>query len=195
MSRIVILTGSMRRGGNTDLLAEAFAKGAAQHHQVEILSVADHPVHPCMGCNACMQRQGHTCVQLDAMQEIYPKLQQADVLILASPVYFYGISAQLKAIIDRLHTPMRDTFRIRRTGLLLVGAADLPDLFDAILTEYRLACRFFHLEHVGQVLVRGAKEKGDVQAGDALNEAYALGASIAWEASAEPCQNRNTVIY
>lgn len=54
---------------------------------------------------------------------------------------------------------MRDSFRIRRTALLLVGAASLPELFDAILTEYNLACRFFHLEHAGQVLVRGVKEK------------------------------------
>ena len=100
-------------------------------------------------------------------------------MVLASPVYFYGISAQLKAIIDRLHTPMRDSFRIRRTALLLVGAASLPELFDAILTEYRLACRFFHLEHAGQVLVWGAKEKGDVRTGDALQQAYDLGASIA----------------
>ena len=91
MSRIVILTGSMRRGGNTDLLAEAFARGASLHNQVEILSVADYPVHPCLGCNACMQRQGHTCVQQDAMQEIYPKLRDADVLVLASPVYFLSL--------------------------------------------------------------------------------------------------------
>lgn len=113
------------------------------------------------------------------MQEIYPKLRDADVLVLASPVYFYGISAQLKAIIDRLHTPMRDSFRIRQTALLLVGAASMPELFDAILTEYKLACRFFHLEHAGQVLVRGAKEKGDVRTGDALQQAYDLGVSIA----------------
>ena len=55
----------------------------------------------------------------------------------------------------------------------------MPELFDAILTEYKLACRFFHLEHAGQVLVWGAKEKGDVRTGDALQQAYDLGVSIA----------------
>ena len=54
---------------------------------------------------------------------IYEKLRRADVLVIASPVYFYGISAELKAIIDRLHTPMRNTFAVRRLALLLVGAA------------------------------------------------------------------------
>lgn len=113
------------------------------------------------------------------MQRIYPKLRDADMLVLASPVYFYGISAQLKAVIDRLHTPMRDSFRIRRTGLLLVGAATLPELFDAILMEYQLTCNYFQLQHVGQVLVRGVREKGDIiRAGDTLQQAYDLGASM-----------------
>ena len=179
MSNIVILNGSMRRGGNTELLAEAFARGAGLHNHVEILSVADYQVNPCLGCNACFQRPGNSCVQQDDMQRIYPKLRDADMLLLASPVYFYGISAQLKAVIDRLHTPMRDSFRIRRTGLLLVGAATLPELFDAILMEYQLTCNYFQLQHVGQVLVRGVREKGDIiRAGDTLQQAYDLGESM-----------------
>ncbi|MBR1865265.1 MAG: NAD(P)H-dependent oxidoreductase, partial [Lachnospiraceae bacterium] len=101
-----------------------------------------------------------------------------DMLVIASPVYFYGISAELKAMIDRLHTPMRNEFPIKKLALLLVGAATLPELFDAIKLQYQLVLAFFHLEDAGMVLVRGAKDKGDVRKGDALKEAYELGAAI-----------------
>ena len=92
-------------------------------------------------------------------------------------MYFYGVSAQLKAVIDRLHTPLRNSFPIRKLGLILVGAADLPDMFDAIIAQYRLILRFFHLEDAGMVLVRGAKDKGDVRKED-LDKAFRLGRSI-----------------
>lgn len=72
------------------------------------------------------------------MQIVYEKLKTADILVITSPVYFYGISAQLKAIIDRLHTPMRNEFPIKKLALILVGAATLPELFDSIKIQYRL---------------------------------------------------------
>ena len=178
MSKIVILVGSMRKDGNTDLLAQAFANGAKQKHTVEIVSVADYKVNPCIGCNTCFTREGNACFQKDDMQKIYEKLRDADVVAIASPVYFYGISAQLKAVVDRLHTPMRNEYKITRLALLLVGAATLPALFDAIKLQYQLVLDFFHLEDAGTVLVSGVKEKGDIKKTDALKEAYALGASI-----------------
>ena len=95
MSKIVVLVGSVRKGGNTDLLAHAFAESAGKCHEVELISVVDHAVHPCIGCNSCYTSEGHRCFREDDMQRIYEKLKQADVLVIASPVYFYGISAQL----------------------------------------------------------------------------------------------------
>ena len=175
---ILILSGSPRKGGNTELLAEAFAKGAAEHHQVEIISVRDYKVNPCLGCNACFKREANTCVQKDDMTIIYEKINQADMLVIASPVYFYGISAQLKAVIDRFHNPIRDTFHIKKMALLLVGAATLPGLFDAILTEYNLCLKFFDIEDVGKVLVRGVKGKGDIKGTHFLDDAYQLGTSM-----------------
>lgn len=175
MGRIVVLVGSVRRGGNTELLARAFAEGAAANHEVELVSVADYSIHPCTGCNCCCTSEGNRCVQRDDMSEIFEKLRRADTVVIASPVYFYGLSARLKALIDRLHTPMRNTFSIRRLGLILVGAASLPDLFDPIILQYRMVLRFFGLEDIGMVLVPGAKEKGDVLSGDGIQRAYELG--------------------
>lgn len=178
MSKIVILVGSMRKSGNTDLLARSFAEGASKNNIVELVSVADYSINPCIGCNSCFTRENNLCFQNDDMTEIYDKLRNADIVAIASPVYFYGISAQLKAVIDRLHTPMRNEFHIKKLALLLVGAATLPELFDPIKMQYQLILNFFHLEDVGMVLVQGVKDKGDIMKTEALKKAYNLGLSI-----------------
>ena len=177
MNRL-ILSGSPRKGGNTDLLVEAFVKGASQKHHVEVLSVHDYKVNPCMGCNACFRNESYICAQKDDMTIIYEKMARADMFVIASPVYFYGLSAQLKAVIDRCHNPIRDTFKIQKTAILLVGAATLPELFDSILVQYQLCLNFFKLEDAGRVLVRGVKNKGDINNTDALNEAFEFGEQI-----------------
>lgn len=178
MSNIVILAGSERKEGNTDLLVESFIKGAIKNNKIDVISVRDYRVNPCTGCNLCFDRKGHECIQQDDMHVVYEKLKKANILVIASPVYFYGISAQLKAIIDRLHTPMRNEFKIRKLALILVGAATLPDLFDSIKVQYRLVLKFFHLDDAGMVLVRGAKDKGDVNKTEGLVDAYELGKSM-----------------
>ena len=175
---ILILSGSPRKGGNTDLLVEAFVKGTSQKHHVEVVSVHDYKVNPCMGCNACFKNEANACVQNDDMSLIYEKMSRADMLVIASPVYFYGLSAQLKAVIDRFHNPIRDTFRLKKMAMLLVGAATLPELFESILAQYRLCLNFFKLEDAGRVLVRGVKDKGDIMNTEALHEAFHLGSNV-----------------
>ena len=177
MSRILILTGSPRKNGNTDRLAASFAEGAREKHDVEIVSVTDYQINPCIGCNSCYAREGNRCVQEDDMQKIYDKLGKADIVVIASPVYFYGISAQLKTVVDRLHTPMRNSFPIKKLGLILVGAAQLKEMFDAVICQYRLILNFFGLEDIGMVLAGGAKDRGTVKAED-LQAAYELGKLI-----------------
>lgn len=178
MSNIVVLSGSMRKGGNTELLVQAFVHGAEKNNCVDVISVSDYRVNPCIGCNTCFAREGHECFQKDDMPQVYEKLKAADVLVIASPVYFYDVSAQLKALIDRLHTPMRNEFKIKKLALILVGAATLPEMFDAIKVQYQLVLNYFKLEDAGTVLVRGAKEKGDVENTDGLEASYQLGTTI-----------------
>ena len=178
MSNIIILVGSMRKNGNTARLAQSFADGAVQNNNVEIVYVADYNVNPCIGCNSCFTREGNQCFQGDDMVQIYEKLRNSDIVVIASPVYFYSISAQLKAIVDRLHTPMRNTFHIKELGLLLVGAAELPNLFNPILMQYQMVLDFFKLESIGTVLVRGVNDIGDIDGNSVLKEAYDMGVSI-----------------
>ena len=157
---------------------QAFARGAGEQNTVEIVSVTDYKISPCSGCNYCYANSVHACSIQDAMTEVYEKLSHTDVLVIASPVYFYGISAQLKAMIDRLHNPIRNTFKIKQAVLLSVAADTLPAVFDSIIAQYTLSLRYFHLEDLGMVLVHGVEKKGDIDGHPALDEAYQLGLTI-----------------
>ena len=84
----------------------------------------------------------------------------------------------MKAVIDRLHTPMRNEFKIKKLALLSVGASTLPELFDSIKMQYRLILNYFHLEDACMVFARGVKDIGDIRKTEALKEAYDLGLSI-----------------
>lgn len=99
--KVLILSGSPRQGGNSDLLCDEFMRGAQEAgHKAEKIRVASKKVAPCSACYYCRDHQG-SCVHKDDMAEILQKMIDADVLVLASPVYFYSIDAQLKAVIDR----------------------------------------------------------------------------------------------
>ncbi len=170
-------SGKPTKNRNTDRLTASFVIGAEERNEVEVIPVHSYDINPCIGCNTCFTSPGNECVQEDDMPLIYRKLKETDMIVIASPVYFYGLSSQLKAVIDRLHTPMRNRFPVRKLGLILVGAAELPELFDAIITQYRLVLNFFHLEDMGMVLVRGVREKGDLREED-LKNAYSFGRSL-----------------
>ena len=99
--KVLILSGSPRKGGNSDILCDEFAKGATEAgHNVEKIRVSEKNIHPCIACYYCSKNSG-VCVFKDDMAEILQKMIDADVFVLASPVYFYSIDSQLKAVIDR----------------------------------------------------------------------------------------------
>lgn len=98
--KVLVLSGSPRKNGNSDLLCNEFLKGAAESgHEVEKTRVAEKKIGYCRGCYAC--KDTGICAIRDDMAEVLQKMIDADVLVLASPVYFYSIDAQLKAVIDR----------------------------------------------------------------------------------------------
>lgn len=99
--KVLILSGSPRNGGNSDILCDEFMKGAKEAgNEVEKIRVAAKKIAPCSACYYCRDNSG-TCVHKDDMAEVLQKMIDADVLVLSSPVYFYSIDAQLKALIDR----------------------------------------------------------------------------------------------
>lgn len=176
MSKILVLVGSMRKHGNTEVLVSEFERGARDNNNdVTVISVHDYNVIPCTGCNACHRREDKNCIINDDMQKIFSLLIQADTIVIASPVYFYGLSARLKAIIDRLHQPARSAMKVKKLGLLLVAADTMPSVFDAIKMQYSLILDYFHLESIGEVLAYGVEAVGDINGTPILDDAYQLG--------------------
>ena len=103
MKNVLIISSSPRKYGNSQILCEQFKKGAeAKGHQVKIVRIMEQKIGFCRACDGCM-RNGGTCVLKDDMNEILKMFQEADVLVLATPVYFYGVSAQMKTFIDRTY--------------------------------------------------------------------------------------------
>ncbi len=179
MKNIVVIVGSPRKNGNTELLADAFIEGArSTGHTVEKISLIGKKLGGCLGCNACYRDEQHRCVQHDDMQACYECLALADAIVIATPIYFYGVSSQLKCLIDRLHNPIRNSFRVKTLGLLAVCADDEGLVFDSVITMYHAVLRYFSLADGGIVTVCGVADKGDIKGNPKLKAAEEMGRGI-----------------
>lgn len=164
MRKIVIIKGSPRKGGNTDILADAFIEGIDRNkYEISIISAAGIKVGGCTGCNACYANESHCCVIKDDMQELYRILADADIIATATPIYFYGITSQLKSIIDRLHNPVRNEFKVKKLILMMVCADNIPSVFDSAEMMFKSILEYFSLENGGIIKAPGIENKGDIK--------------------------------
>lgn len=170
--KVLGIFGSPRKGGNTDLLLEEALKGAeAEGAQVERLRLTDYTITPCKECHGCDQTG--TCVILDDMQKIYPKLLGADIIILASPIFFYGVTAWAKALIDRsqalwakkylLKDPSMGKEGKKRKGFLIsVGATKGQKVFEGTILTAKYFFDALNAQYMGELVFRGVDGKGDI---------------------------------
>ena len=178
MKNILIISASPRKGGNSDLLCDQFAKGATEAgHNVEKFRLAEKNIGYCTGCYACQKL--HKCVQKDDANELVGKMLAADSIVLATPVYFYSMDAQLKALIDRTVSRWDDFGQFSGTEFwLIVTAADedhammKPTL--AGLRGFMRDCMDGSVER-GVIYGTGAYEKGAVKSMPVFKEAYEAG--------------------
>ena len=178
MKKVLILSGSPRKGGNSDVLCDEFAKGAIDAgHEVEKIRVVEKKISPCTGCYYCREHNGK-CAFNDDMADVLQKMIDCDVMVLASPVYFYSIDAQLKAVLDR--TVARWT-EVKDKEFYYIATAGDEERASADTT---LACFRGYAECVegaterGVVLGMGTYEKGDVKDKPAMREAYEMGRGV-----------------
>lgn len=179
---ILVIVGSSSVGGSTDILADSFIKGAVDNgNAVKKAHLGKMKVNPCLHCNQCFLR-GAPCVQEDGMQEIYPAFREADTIVFASPVYFFSLSAQMKALIDRLYAfGFSEGFRLPpKECVLLATAADGHDDTFA-LTEAlyeRVFVAFLGWKDAGRVLAGGIIDRDEIENEPFLEDARRLGASL-----------------
>jgi len=184
--KVLGIFGSPRRGGNTELLLEEALKGAEKEGaKVERIYLSDFTITPCKECHGC-DNTGN-CVILDDMEKIYPKLLEADILILASPIFFYGVTAWAKALIDRsqalwarkylLKDPSLGKEGKKRKGFFIsVGATKGQKVFEGAILTVKYFFDVLNAEYVSELLLRGVEAKGDILKNpEALQQAFEAG--------------------
>lgn len=181
--KVLGIMGSPRIKGNTDQLLDEALKGAESKGAiVEKIIVDKLQISPCKEYYACL-RDGK-CVIKDDMDDVYPKLLNDDIIIVASPMFFYGVTAQLKALIDRCQAPWAiKQFKVqnladakRKGAFIAVGATKGSKLFDGSILTIKYFFQAIEVNYEDELLVRGIDKKGEI--GDhptALSNAFELG--------------------
>ena len=186
--RVLGIAGSPRRGGNTDLLLAEVMKGAASRGaEVKTIVLNDLKIAPCQHCDACLETG--RCKVKDDMQMVYRELENADRIVLASPLHFMGVTAQMKAMIDRcqalwarkyvLKLPPLGNRRERKGLFISVGGRKIDNLFEPALATVKTLFRILDVTYAGELLFPGVDEKGAIaKHPDALRQAFLAGQEL-----------------
>ncbi|MHC1719211.1 MAG: flavodoxin family protein [Clostridiaceae bacterium] len=177
--KVLILAGSPHIGGTTALLADEFESGAmGAGHKIVRFDTAKLDVHPCIGCYYCRSNDGK-CVYKDDMVKIYPELLTADAVVLSTPLYYFGMTAQLKSAVDRFFA-INPLLRESRKKLYLLAAGNDTEAWamDALKAHYYTLCRYLRWEEGGMVLAAGANSRKDVENSEYQKMARSLGAGL-----------------
>ncbi|MBD5418025.1 MAG: flavodoxin family protein [Desulfovibrio sp.] len=180
---ILILNGSPRLKGNTVMLCDAFTRGAeSSGHTVTRIDLQKLDIHGCLGCMKGGKDPASPCVQKDGMEKVYPAYVAADMVVLASPMYYWAISGQLKTAFDRLFAVAEcnpDYANPRKECALLMAAeGDTPDNWKPVLDYYKALTGFLKWKDLGYVLAGGVLEAGAIAGKPVLEEARAFGAAL-----------------
>jgi len=177
MKNILILCGSGRRYGNSEKLADAFITGASLHNKITKITLANKKITPCSSCNYCQNHYGE-CAIHDDMLEIITALQNNDILVICSPVYYLGFSAQLKTVIDRTYAESALGRKIKSTILLSVSSKKDAFVSDCMTSSYQQLCDYLGYENLGVIFAKGFENPNDIANSQILVDAFELGASF-----------------
>ncbi len=178
MKNILILSGSPRAKGNSDVLCDEFMRGAREvGHNVEKIRVHGKKIAYCHACYYCRDHQGE-CVIKDDMAEILQKILNADVIVMASPVYFYSVDAQMKTLIDRTVARWLD-IKNKEFYYIMTAAEDTETVMDTTLACFRGAadCYESSIER-GVLYAKGVYEKGEIFDTAYMQQAYEMGKNV-----------------
>lgn len=175
--KVLVLSSSPRRGGNSDLLCDHFTMGAKESgHDAEKIFFKDKNINYCTGCGNCFK--GKKCSQKDDMTELLDKMIAADVIVMATPVYFYTMNGQMKTLIDRIcarYTEVSD----KEFYFIATAAVDNKQALERTLEGFRgfTSC-LTNPKEKGTILGTGAWNIGDIKKSKAMKEAYEMGKAV-----------------
>lgn len=177
--KILVLNGSPRPKGNTAAMVDAFAGGAQEiGHQVDVVNVCQKKIAGCLACEYCHQKDsGHErqCVQQDDMQQVYPLLEEAEMIVLASPVYYHGFSGQLQCAINRIYA-LDKPKHLKKAALILSSGSD--HVYSGAIFAYQNSfLLYLNLQDMGMFTAHGKENSSP----EKLEELYQFGKSLAPE--------------
>ena len=154
---ILILQSSPRANGNTAWMAEEYKKAAeAAGHQVTLVNVSKKKIAGCLACEYCHNKGNGACIQKDDMQELYPLMAEAEVLVLAAPIYYFTLCAQIQAPIQRMYC-VNSPAKVKKMALLMSSYS--PNVYDGALAEFRDICNYWQVENMGYVSAKIDEQK------------------------------------
>lgn len=178
--QILIVKGSPRKNGNTAAMAASFAKGASESGNIITeIGLKDKIIGDCMGCGAC-QKQNGACAQKDDMTEIYDAMKKADVIVLASPVYFYTWTSLMKRMVDRTFA-VEPILTNKKFYLLSAGATPEEKYMQTMIDSFRHYISCFRAggnEEGGILFAYDTNGSSDVKTMSVLEEAYQMGKEV-----------------
>ena len=179
---ILVLTGSPRKNGNSDRMADSFIKGALSvGHEVNKFETARKKIGGCKACKACWSN-GKPCIFQDDFDELSTLLEAADVIVFSTPIYWFSFPSQLKAAIDKMNsylvTNCKRPLKIKESFLLVCGADEGMKIFDGIIATYKQIALYMKWEEKGVLAVPEVREKGDIETTDAIAKAEMYGKSL-----------------
>lgn len=176
--KVLIISTSPRRGGNSDSLADAFAQGAREAgHAVEQISLSDKTIGFCKGCLVCQKTQ--RCVIRDDADSIAQNMLTADVLVFSTPIYYYGMCGQMKTMLDRANPLYSSEYQFRELYLLACAAEDEASTVEGTVRGLQGWIDCFEKAHLaGTVFAGGVSAVGDIKGHPALQKAYEMGKTV-----------------
>ncbi len=173
--KITVLSGSAHKKGTSALLVDQFIKGATEAgHEVFRFDAAFKDIHSCIGCDTCnTKKQG--CIYKDDMQEVNPHLLEADAIVLVSPIYYYNINAQLKAVIDRFYANNAALQGNRKAAMLLTMADEGMESAEGPIAFFKNFCEYMQWENRGTIAATACWKREDIESTAYPQQAYELG--------------------
>ena len=174
--RILVLNGSPRENGNTKKMVSAFKEGAVSSgHQVDVVDVCRKKIGGCLACEYCHTKGGGECIQKDDMQEVYALLREAEMLVIASPIYYHGISGQLKCAIDRFYSAAYPKKPPKLKKVAMILSSGDANMYDGALFSFKGDfLDYLGLENMGVFTAHG----GENGSPSKLEEIRKFGAGI-----------------
>lgn len=176
---ILVISTSPRKHGNSDILADCFIKGATENgHNIEKITLIDKNINFCKGCLVCQEKKA--CIIKDNANEIVEKIKNADIVVFATPIYFYEMSGQMKTLIDRTNPLFVQDYQFRDIYLIATCADKVENSMDAAIKGLQgwIEC-FENTRLTGVIKGLGIDQYGDVKTHeDVMKETYLLGKGI-----------------